>query len=401
MKSFYYNLDDAEFVDSAGEKMPRCVPELFYQELAEWRLFLRDRENRVRDLSAVAAWSAAVDCDYRADTAPMCRTPAENIAVDTSTGAVTVKLDATTAEFLAAVNGATRRRAYFELCGFNSDGGRELCLDFEIAARMILDPDPAASPETPETLATKSYVAAVIGSAAGSAYSAACAGISGAIASGGYVTSSGARAIADEAANSARSGAIVSGAEIVTTVGNYTVALTSGGGLVVSGSGGESMALSGGRVSLKADDQEIFVDSDGGIDIGAVNPGRGVSIHAGAGNINLNVDSEYGGVYVNSRPVLTELVTSTDSETTVVSGGVLSGGTSIIYTQPLTVFGFDSIESGARAMFKFTAASGATLAFASGAVQLVGQSSLDSGTRYVVAVGDGMAIVNSITIAGE
>ena len=382
MRSFYYNIDDAEFVDAAGEKVPRLVPELFYQEHAVWRLFLRDRENRVRDLSGVTAWSAAVDCDHSAATTPMCRTLAEEIAVDLTTGAVSVGIDAATAEFLAAVNGSPRRRAYFELCGYNSAGERELCLEFEIFARMIIDPDPAVSPETPETIATKTYVAAVIGSAADSAYSAACAGVSGAIASGGYVTSSGARVIAADAASSAVSGAIVSGAEFVTSVGGYTVALTSGGGLVVSGSGGESLVLSDGTVSLRVSENAIDMDE------------YSTSIHGGT-----EVGIAAGQVVCNGRPVLTELATSTDTTTTSASFAELAGGTAYIYTQPLTALNFGSITSDCRALFKFTAGSGFNLGLPSGA-ELVGLSAYDIGTRYVVAIGDGMVIVNPVTVVG-
>ena len=31
MRTYCYNLEDAEFVNSGGEKIPRCVPDLSYQ----------------------------------------------------------------------------------------------------------------------------------------------------------------------------------------------------------------------------------------------------------------------------------------------------------------------------------------------------------------------------------
>ena len=353
MKSFYYNLDDAWFVDSAGEKIPRCVPELFYQELAEWRIFLRDRENRVRDLSAVAAWSAAVDCDHRAETTPMCRTLAENIAADVGTGAVTVRIDATTAEFLAAVNGASRRRAYFELCGFDADGGRELCLEFGIDARMILDPDPAVAPETPETLATKSYVAAMMSSGAAAA------------------------------------GALMSGAEFKTTVGGYTVELTSGGGLAVSGSGA-GVVLSGGQIAAG-------VDAGGSVTINA----QGVSIEDGIGG-SAAIAAGYliaNGVLIGGRvEVATQLITSTVSEMQPVIS-VLSGGMSYLYTLPLYSVEVSSVVKTTDASylhFKLDSVTAPTPVVISG-VSYLNSATFEGGKEYLVGFFDGMAVVNEVT----
>ena len=150
MKDFYYNIEDAEFVNQSGEKLSRFVPELFYQESAVWRIFLRDRENRNYDLSGIVAWSAAVDCDYDADTAPRCRVLPENISADATTGSVTVSLDAATAEVLAAVNGTAKRKAFFEMHGVDAAGDRKLYLEFEIVARMILDPSPGVPQQVPD-----------------------------------------------------------------------------------------------------------------------------------------------------------------------------------------------------------------------------------------------------------
>ena len=409
MKSFYYNVEDAEFVDPSGEKVSMCVPELFYQERAVWRIFLRDRENGVRDLTGIAAWGAAVDCDHRSGTAPMCRSLAGDIVADAEHGSVTVALDAATAEFLAAVDGSVRRKAYFELYGLDPDGERAIQLEFEIAARMIIDPDPAVSPEVPETLAAKSYVTARIGSAVDSAYAAACAGMSGAMASGGYVTSSGAAAIAAGAV----SGAIFSGAEFRTQVGDYLLTCTSSGGLVISGGGvrlqvssgavvvdGE-LRTGGGNVDLGGDVTAINVSAYGvsadgnvtaGGDLGANGNVTGVEFFADGG-ITANGDVSAGGMYVGERAVVTELVTSTDATTTAVSGGVLSGGTAYVYTQPLTSFGIASITSGCRAYVEFTAGADLNVGLPASCV-LFGSSACSSGGHYVVAVNGAWVVVN-------
>ena len=414
MKDLYYNLDDAEFVDQSGEKLSRFVPELFYQENAVWRIFLRDRENQPCGISGIIAWSAAVDRDYDSETPPMCRVLPESISADPTAGSVTVTLDAATAEFLAAVNGVAGRKAFFELHGVDAAGDRKLYLGFEIFARMILDPAPGAPQQVPEIFATKFYADLTAANAASGAI------FSGAefrTSVGGYLltyTSEGGLAVSGGGVQlQLSSGGIVASAVGAGDYGNCAMLQVSGGDVVVSrfdgatgdihqlllsdgaiiasGASGESVVLSGGTAKLQADDQAITVDSDGGITIAATNPGR-----------NVNISCEPGEVLVNSRPVLTALASSIDSETTAVSGGVLSGGIAITYTQPLTVFGADSITSDCRAMFDFTAASGATLAFGSGAgIRLIGLSSLDSGAHYLVAVDGARVVVNSYTVIGE
>jgi hypothetical protein len=383
MKDYYYNLDDAEFFSASGEKLPRCVPELCYQEHADWRIFLRTRDNLPRDFTGIVAWSAAVDCDFKAGSAPMCRTLAEGIFADAATGAVTVRLDAATAEFLEVVDGSEHKDAHFELCGINSTGDRVICLCFKIAARMTLDPDPEVDVHTPDTLATKTYTALAI---------------SGALVSGSYVTSSGARTIA----GSVVSGAIFSGAEFDTVIGSARITATSGGvlvsasgavvnvasgAIVASGASGESVVLSGGEAKL-------FVSNGASVCIGGANP-EDISIYSPGGDVSVNEGALYvngRNVSVNSRPVLTELATEIDSETTSASFDVLSGGTSYIYTQPLTSLDIASIGDGCRAEFDLTAGAGFDLALPPSAKRL-GVSSCDSGSHYLVTVNGARVVV--------
>ena len=420
MKDFYYNIEDAEFIDQTGEKLSRFAPELFYQESAVWRIFLRDRKNRPCGLSGIVAWSAAVDCDYDSDTAPMCRVLPENISADTATGSVTVTLDAATAEFLAAVNGVAKRQAFFEMHGVDAAGDRKLYLGFEIVARMILDPAPTTPQQVAEIFATRYYVDMTLGNSVTAASAAlqqqlddlptaaearqiAEETTAAVISSGGYVNSSEASGIAA----SATSGAIFSGAEIDTTVGEYRLTYTGSGGLLVSGDGvqfqvssgaivasganGESMALSGGTTNLHLEDsdgehQDVTLDATG-VSISAAGADRRVVIMHGGGE---KIEVWDSGVFVNSRPVLTKLVTATDSETTSASFAVLGGGTAYIYTRPLTSLGIASITNDCRAEFDFTAGAGFDLTlpmFASRG----GVSNFSSGGRYLVTV-DGLRV---------
>lgn len=389
MKEYRYNLDDAEFFNSHGEKFSACVPELCYQEHAEWRIFLRDRDDLPRDISGVVAWNAAVDCDFAADSAPMCRALPEDISADLAAGSVTVRLNAATSEFLAAVNGSAARPAWFELYGVDSAGERVIDLCFGISARMTLDPDPEADVHTPDTLATKTYTALAI---------------SGALSSGGYVNSSGAQTIA----SSAVSGAIFSGSAFDTVIGSARITATSGGVLVsaggavvnvasgaifASGASGESMALSGEVVNLHLEDrdgehQDITLDTNG-VHISAAGADRKVFIRQGSNEIEVG---DYGAL-VNSHPVLTELATSTDTEASSASFEVLEGGTSYIYTQPLTGLGIAGIPANCRAEIDFTAGAGFDLSLPASAKRF-GASSYDSGSHYLVAVDGARVVVN-------
>ena len=381
MKTFYYDIDNSRFLDSAGDWIPQCVPELFYQEHAEWKIVLRDGGNAPVDFSRIAVWGAAVADDFRTDTAPMCRTQNEGIAADTNSGEVTVSLDCATEEFLACVTGASEKAVRFELYGLDSSGRRLINIGFDIRVRMTLDPDPGIDVHTPDTVATKAFVSA-------------------------YVH---------------QSGAITSGAEIDTTVGGYRLTYTSSGGLLVSGGGvalqvssggiiasgasGERMVMSGGQIyGVVKDGNEngaTFVADTGGIALNMTGDAHSRSLRVNEDSVQINGE-DWGTQWGAPRPVLTELVTATDSETTSAYFDELAGGTSYIYTQPLTALAFGSITSHARAEFDFTAASGAQIGLPSGGgIKLIGQSSLDSGAHYLVAVDGARVVVNSYTIVGE
>ena len=422
MKTYYYDIDHARFLDSAGEWIPQCVPELFYQEHAEWKIALRDGGNTPVDFSRIAAWGAAVADDFRTDTAPMCRTQNEGIAADTNSGEVTVSLDCATEEFLACVTGASEKTVRFELYGLDSSGRRLINIGFDIRARMTLDPDPGIDVHTPDTVATKAFVSAYIH----------------------------------------QSGAITSGAEIDTTVGEYRLTYTSSGGLMVSG-GGVALQVSSGAIVASADsgnedtpENVVLTVSSGGItadvfrnfveslsghveltpdaviasrasgesvvlSTGAVNlhledgdgehqnvtlDTNGVSISAGGadrrvvisqGNAQIAV-GDYG-VLVNSRPVLTELATNTDSATTSASIEVLSGGTSYIYTQPLTSLSVASMESSMKETWlRFTVASGGSVSINdSGFVWFGGRpSAYEGGSSYSIGVWNGMIVCGEL-----
>jgi hypothetical protein len=377
MRVFYYNLDLAAFVDANGDQLSRVVPDLYYQENPDWRFMLRRGNNSRADLDNVVAWGAAVDCDFGTESTPMCRTLSDGIHTDYATGAVTVSLDCSTASFFEAVNGKNSRQAWFELYGLDANGKRILYLCVEIQARMTIDPDPEVSPETPDTVATKAYVSAVMSSGAAAA------------------------------------GALMSGAEIETTVGGYTVALTSGGGLTVSGSGA-SVVLSGGELAASGANGEFlrFGDSGGtpavsvgngsaSLEIGGANP-EDISLLAPGGEVTVDGAVVATKNWVGSQNFARQLVTSTDDYAESATIAVLSGGTSYVYTSALYSLEVASVAKSIEASyihFALDSVTAPTPVVISG-VSYLNSAAFEGGTEYLVGLFDGMAVVNEVTSGG-
>lgn len=258
------------------------------------------------------------------------------------------------------------------------------------------------------------------------------------------------------------SGAIIENQPFTTTVGGYTVSLTSGGGLLVSsggvalqvsnggivasadngdedaptyavlsitsgvilahtlentdhqnaecnfalvsgaidvsGANGESVMMSGGVVNLHLEEandeyrQDIILDTNG-VTISANGADRRILIEKSGGG---TIEAGEHGVSINSRPVLTELATSTDTTTTSAYLDVLSGGTSYIYTQPLTALEVGSITSNARAEFDFTASSDFRFLVPASA-KCMGVDSFTSGSHYLILVDGARVVTNEYT----
>jgi len=196
------------------------------------------------------------------------------------------------------------------------------------------------------------------------------------------------------------SGAIVSGAEFVTTVGSYTVALTSGGGLVVSCSGGATVRVSSGAVVASGTSGERMVLSGGTAKLAAtaedqseqrvVVDSLGVEVSADGADARIAFIGDAattGNVTVNSRPVLTALVTVIDSETTSASIAELAGGTAYIFTQPLDSLSVASVESSTQeAWLEFTVASGGSVSIDDSGYKYLGgrPSAFEGGSSYSV-----------------
>ena len=209
------------------------------------------------------------------------------------------------------------------------------------------------------------------------------------------------------------SGAIVEGRPFSTTVCGYTVALTSGGGLAVSGSGA-SVALSGGQIVAKhtysgmsdntvdatlslAGDTLNFAVNDpdmgsAGFSIGTQNARtsiNGKDVYLDGSDFLVAGDAVATEPWADSR-FARQLVTSTDSSTTSAVIPVLSGSTSYKFTQPLEVLSVGSAAETTEASYiRFTLAPGARVDIPADVEAIAPGLVFDAGGKYLLRFFDG------------
>ncbi len=158
--NLFYNFDARYLCDSLGDPVSD-LPEIAFNEQPVWNITPLRSDGERMDLSAIAAWLAAVDSDFTSETEVMCRTLPESITV--ADGTVSVPLDSNTNRFLQVVDRFETKPAYFELCGLDSSGKRIFYLIFRINARMVLDPGSTDSlPDAADLFADRAYVMALL-----------------------------------------------------------------------------------------------------------------------------------------------------------------------------------------------------------------------------------------------
>ena len=247
----------------------------------------------------------------------------------------------------------------------------------------------------------------------------------------GYITSSAADELASSAASSATSGVLFSGAEFVTSVGDYLLTYTSSGGLMVSG-GGVQLQVSSGAVIASASsydeesgtsratavqltsvgivasgvnanitasasddggDQQAHVTiTSGGVNINVSTPTNDANVAVEAGSVTVSGTNDVA-VSVNSRPVATQLVTSTDTTTTSASIAELAGGTAYVYTEPLTELTVESVvNTTVEDRLQFTLASGGSVGIPASCGLCPSGFVFEGGKSYLVAVMGGNVV---------
>lgn len=142
-----YNLEKQHRVTDEGAQALNTV-QLRFKEQPVWEIHLLNGDTPA-DLSAVTAWRAAVDRDYAAATAPMCRSVGNMIdSSSAADGIIRVRLNTNTMEFLAAIDGKTNGvTCYFELWGLDDQAIPAIYLSFRATALGVVDPDGGDLPE--------------------------------------------------------------------------------------------------------------------------------------------------------------------------------------------------------------------------------------------------------------
>ena len=389
MKTFIFDYDRGFFVNTAGGVIA-VTPTLVYGEQAEWRFLMKTATGAVYPLSGLVELTAAVGFGGQTLAATYA-----GIAVDTTAGSITVPIDCLTQEFYAATAGKPNGvYGFFELSGYDNVQQKVLYFRFNVLLSEIALPDVYSIPGLPERIIAV-------------------------VSSGGFIDSGAAAQIASgaatAAAQSATSGAIFSGAEVVTQLGDYRLTFTSGGGLAVSGSGA-SVVLSGGQIAARiasagesGSNAQISVTS-GGIMLHAGDDGNDASVQLTTdGEVYIAATGADRRVYVNgdtddsfrfnSRPVATQLVTSTDSEMQPVVS-VLSGGTSYVFDSDrlysLEVASVVKTTEASYIHFTLDSVTAPTPVVISG-VSYLNSATFEGGKEYLVGFFDGMAVVNEVT----
>ena len=167
----YYDYERGNLITSGGARDARRPP-VAYKTKPRLEVCVCDNSGSSPtplDLSSAVSWRAAVDRDYASATAVMCRTL--DAGFDKSrlaAGIVAFELDAGTAEFLAAVDGATGGAiaAFCELWGYDVAGAARWRIAFGVEARMVIDPEGGEPPAVPDGLISEAEARALIAAGA-------------------------------------------------------------------------------------------------------------------------------------------------------------------------------------------------------------------------------------------
>lgn len=193
----------------------------------------------------------------------------------------------------------------------------------------------------------------------------------------------------------AQSGAIIKNQPFSTTVGGYTVELTSNGGFSVYGSGA-SVTMSGGSVAVSA---------FRGVNLTYENEDEGMVAHvaAGFGGVNIDYnDTDYettlniGGQGVTANGSAITQIESTVEDTSLELG-LLTGGVKYVCSSALSALSIGSAAPGCNATIFFTVASGAIVTPPAN-VPYFGVTSYTPGSSYLMMVNDVAAVCNEAVI---
>ena len=203
------------------------------------------------------------------------------------------------------------------------------------------------------------------------------------------------------------SGAMIEGQPFSTTVGGYTVELTSNGGFSVHGSGA-SVTLSGGAVAASAAQgiaaryyNEDLGDSAhismgyGGLALEHAGMGGSASLYLNDGGIMVNGDiSGFNGLIVDGS-AFTQASSAFGG--TSLGIGTLEGGVKYVCSSALSALSIGSAAAGCNGTVLFTVASGAVVTPPAN-VPYFGVTSYTAGSSYLMMINDTAAVCNEAAL---
>ena len=157
---FRYDLEKKIFVNASGVGVAgKIKPEIAYGMKPVWEWEFINSAGEPWDISNVAAWRAAIDTDFRDETAPMCRTLGGITVVN---NVVHCPMDALTTTYRDKANGRDVTNGFFDLTGFDAAGVKIFYFRCPVACLYVLDPEEVVDPlDPPETTVDAAQVEAI------------------------------------------------------------------------------------------------------------------------------------------------------------------------------------------------------------------------------------------------
>ena len=159
---FYFNFEGQNWATASGGAT-NIFPSTAYREKKQLSIRFQNADASPLDLSRITAMRGAVDCDFNAETVPMCRALAADFDLSQkASGVITLQLDCKTDTYYAVVNRKPSVSAYLELWGYDNSGAVTFYAIAPIRCRMVIDPEGGEKPPVPSNLVDETSAAALL-----------------------------------------------------------------------------------------------------------------------------------------------------------------------------------------------------------------------------------------------
>ena len=159
---FYFNFEGQNWATASGGAT-NVFPSTAYREKKQLSIRFQNADASPLDLRRITAMRGAVDCDFNAETVPMCRALAADFDLSQkASGVITLQLDCKTETYYAVVNRKPSVSAYLELWGYDNSGAVTFYAIAPIRCRMVIDPEGGEKPPVPSGLVDETSAAALL-----------------------------------------------------------------------------------------------------------------------------------------------------------------------------------------------------------------------------------------------